>query len=1605
MGQITLIKRNGSKVNLFSKEPFCTVSSAVQNVTLMGDDNVQLGIKSTQFLEFAKGDKILVGGEEYSIRTKVTREILSENMYSYDAIFYGVMYELMKSQYRNCDANGKSTKSTFDLTYTLREFMHVVIYNVNRDYPGIWRFDADSCPDTDPVTLQFSKQNCLQVVQTVCKEYKYEFRIDQKDGVRILRVGKFGSKITPPAGNDFFEWGKGNGLYKLKEQKVDDKSIITRLWVEGGTQNIRSDYRDYSERLQLPYPKRLNQREHTLSDGAVIPAKSEYIGIDSDEKRYLEDPDLRNEIGSDEDTEYYDEIYPKRTGTVTALGGDIYSFVDNTMDFDLNEKDSSGTKYLINGVTAKLTFITGKLAGQQFELKEKGGYVHSSRTFSLIKFTDERGMEFPSPDTDAFRFHEGDKYKITDINLPKSYEDYAEEDLWYAGYEDFRERKQARAQYVLTFDRSYFINALPLDSETCVFHCGDYIPVKDTRFNIEKNIRIQKISRNLLLDHDYTLTLSDTTNVSIQAQTVLDVIEHNIIIDNNRLRDLNKARRGWRTTEELRNMVYDTDGFFDPENIRPNSIDTNMLTVGSKSQQFVLIDTIFQANVNGMPNRFDVTAGVLAHLSIDDETIRKWNMSGTSVTLSEDGGYYVFAKCSKKSDSGIFYVTQEQLKFEPVNDPNNYYFQIGIIGSLRSDDNFRDFVTTYGFTRINGNTITTGKIVTSDGECYLDLDGNKFRIGDATSSIDWNVSAKKRLTLRNVQLLSDSGDTSNIGVYRGTYNGSYVYYTGDEVSYTVGGETCTYRFVNPNPAKGMVPTNSTYWAVIAKGSPGDKGDPGVQGIPGKDGASGKTTYFHIKYSSIQNPTTSSQITETPSAYIGTYVDYTEADSTDPKKYTWARFQGIQGEDGLPGVNGENGQTSYLHIKYSDNGGLSFTSNNGEDTGDYIGQYTDFNKKDSDKPGDYTWSRIKGESGSSGTDATAGEYYEYRYAKNGSTSTPPTLNVSATNPDGWSKVMPKPGALEYVWCTMAKKSGIADRTVFNLPVNLSDYTSIADVSGNGYNGVLGDGAKVTKVGNTRCVLDLSSNAECRIPYDLPFGESFTLCFMMSTSEKMIKWMLNGYNGRDYVEKSLSVEPYSWINLAFRFNDRTVTVFVNGNQVQTGSVNEAVVGFALYDDNIFGSEVYFDNIRLLRGALPVEDINKVITGEVDRLVQNWSTPVRVNPYDGIDGKDGVGITLTDVEYAKSSSNSTAPTSGWQTTAPTWENGKYIWSRTKVVYTDGSTNYTKAACITGGVGETGSTGVGVSSIVEQYYLSSSYSTQTGGSWSTTRPAWKDGWYIWTRSVITYTNGTSTTTSPICVTGGKGETGDKGEPGEKGDSPATVFRGVYSNSSTYYGAKYRLDVVKYNGVYYVARIDAGTFSGKSPTDTSKWNTFGAQFESVATELLLAENANIAGFVYRNNKMESQSIGSDGNPMLELDGVNGIIKAYKGIWKGSIWYEYINVNNGQILDPLKPNITLHQSGLMSDIVYLPDITENIIGCAFNLYWDGSGTRSCYSTQTVKSKSKNIIDFDHVGNYGSPVPKSSIRYDYFKYGFLQIVCVDLNSWVIVHKTAANLILE
>lgn len=176
----------------------------------------------------------------------------------------------------------------------------------------------------------------------------------------------------------------------------------------------------------------------------------------------------------------------------------------------------------------------------------------------------------------------------------------------------------------------------------------------------------------------------------------------------------------------------------------------------------------------------------------------------------------------------------------------------------------------------------------------------------------------------------------------------------------------TYGSGEIETTNGVVLTGNT-GAQGIQGIQGENGKDGVQGPPGADGA---TTYFHIKYAPVETPT-ADQMTETPDIYIGTYVDTTKEDSTDPGDYTWARFQGLQGEkgeQGIPGI-GQDGKTSYLHIKYSDDG-KTFTGNDGEDPGNYIGQYTDFTLLDSKVFSDYTWSLTKGETGDPGADGVS-----------------------------------------------------------------------------------------------------------------------------------------------------------------------------------------------------------------------------------------------------------------------------------------------------------------------------------------------------------------------------------------------------------------------------------------------------------------------------------------------------------------------------------------------------------------------------------------------------------------------------------------------------------
>lgn len=1604
MGQFTLIKRNGTRIPLNKRIPFCAVKTAQQSRSLMADDTVTLEVVSTFLIDFEKGDKIKIDSDWYTIRTTVDCTKNSEDQYNYSITLYGCIYDLMKVMFRDTDVNGRSTSLTFDLTYSIKDFVKVIIYNMNRDYPGEWVFDDKDCPETEPKTVSFSCQNCLQTLQNECKDFDVDFQITtDKDGIHHIKIGKFGSVVTPPNGEKYFQWGRGHGLFTLVEGKVDDKAIITRMYGEGGTNNIPTAYRNYSERLQLPYPQRLNKHDHKLSDGTVVKAKTMQIGCTDDNKRYIEDAALSKKIGVEEDAIQNDDIYPRRTGKVTALGDDVYTFMDDTMDFDLKASNSNGTTYLIDGTSAKITFITGRLAGREFELHD---YDHSTKKFILKPYKDARGLVFPTSNTTAFQIREGDQYKITDIIMPDSYIEDAEEDLWFYVYDKFLQAKQARAQYALTFSRSYFIENMPKDSDSCLFTPGDYVPIKDERFNLEKNIRIQKVERNLLLRHDYTLTISDTATISIINQAVINVQKHDTILEANRLKDLTRAKYGWRTTEELRNMIYDPDGYFDTDNIKPNSIDTNMLTVGSKSQQFVLADVIMQANLGGDPNLFKATSGTLCHLSISDTDIRYWKIAALEATLSEAGGYYLFAKCSKKGDTGSWYLTQEQLKFEPTSDPNNYYFQVGVLSSVY-DASWRDFVTTYGFTRINGNTITTGKIVTSDGYCYLDLDGNKFRMGDKQSYIDYNVQQRGQITLHNVRLLSTSGDSSEIGVYRGEYNASYVYYKGDEVSYTNNGVTATYRYIYSEPTKGYAPTVGTYWQCIAKGKDGEAGetpkigdngnwwigsvDTGIkaEGVDGKGvnilgsydseaelkaahpkgspgdvyivagdlyswddvhkvwknggrikGDAGDTPYIMNGYWWIGATNTGVkakgedavmyEILPSVRIYSDTMVaagdslrvslnkitgSNTENLTSLPKGFSLTLFgygtdhigkptskaisldtsyklsdlktslkanmslevvlagtnQVIvtkismpyvkDGEKGTPGAPGEDGRTSYTHFKYSNDGGLSFTGNNGEESGSYLGQYTDFEEMDSSNPTRYTWALIQGEAGNSGVDAAASSYFECRYAKNGSTVEPPTLDATALEPTGWSLQMPSVGKLEYLWMSMAQKSKLVEQTYCHIPFTAKD--GCKDITGN-YSTELGSGGSIVTEGD-RQYLSLPDDSDLRIKYDLPFGENFTLFFWFKTDQKKIGWAIQDA-AFTLNMKEMDVKPGTWMHLAFRFSDRTVSCFLNGVRQATASLNKKLIGFTVYDSNMYASANCYDEFRMVNGALADVDIVKVYQDKADKLLSNWSVPTRISPYDG---KDGVSVMA---RYSSDKQN-------WHTSFQTGDQ----WMQTS---SDSGNTWGEACKIVGEAGANGkytdySFATSKDLTTKDVFTSPRiYTTWSDAPVATT----KDYPYLWMKVVEVDSNGKKSQARYTRLTGDPGKDGTNGKDGRNGIdgkdgrdgtdgySLAPIYRGEYSASKTYYGTQYRVDIVKYNGIYYVSRVDAGTFSNVAPTNTSKWNPFGAQFESIATNLLLAEGANIGDWFLSGGKIVS-TLSTTSSGKITLDAKGGLIQ------------------------------------------------------------------------------------------------------------------------------------
>lgn len=695
---IIITQPNGNRVPMQNRRTATGITSAKQNWGLNAEDTVDITVESPFPQTYNIGDRITVFGRDYKLNRLPSVKKTGMHLFQYTLQFEGVQYDLFRVSY---DVNIDTTDNELQdiqgdsLTGDLRRFMNVLISNANRVFPGKWKLGV--CPETtSDKTLTFGESdNCLSVLQNLCdtSNFGVEFEITQDDGIYTINLYEQVGQTSPY----LFEYGRGKGLYELHRENVSSANIVTRLKVYGSTENITSKYR---------------------ADRLCLPGKSKG-------QSYIEKSEMVAKYGVFEGRKNFDDVKPSFTGSVKKVV-DVFTFVDTDFPFDLNEKEADGvtTKYLIDGVAAKIHFNTGNLAGYDFELKS---YNHATHTFVLRSFTDDRGNVFPSETSLAFQFAKDNEYKITEIAYSPEIEQAAERQLEEVGNKYYDQNCQPKVQYGVSVTKAYLQQFVDESAGVMNFFApGDYIHVKDADIDVDKAIRIKSFTRNILDPYDYTLTISDTqTTSSITNRVISDLIDIDKVITINNLKDPTRARANWRSSREVLNMVFDPEGDYYTDKIKPNSIDTLALSVGAKSMQFGLTNTVFQPNYNGNANVLKWQGGVLTHYTINEERAVSWVLADGQITLTDNNAaYYIYARCSRNNQTGSILITATQYKVDADN--SYYYFWIGVLNSVDAELKARSIALTYGFTMVNGRFIKTGRIESADGSTYFDLDNSEI---------------------------------------------------------------------------------------------------------------------------------------------------------------------------------------------------------------------------------------------------------------------------------------------------------------------------------------------------------------------------------------------------------------------------------------------------------------------------------------------------------------------------------------------------------------------------------------------------------------------------------------------------------------------------------------------------------------------------------------------------------------------------------------------------------------------------------------------------------------------------------------------------------------
>jgi len=424
-------------------------AGSIQVKQIMGADEIRLNFVSSTAIDFRFADWCEVFGEKYIIQQIPVARKVSSNQYFYNLTARNETLEIEKAQYLFLGEDNTLRESDFALMGTALDFVNLVVTNINRISSG-WSVGS-VVASTQYRNMTFSKDTCLSALSRIAEEYETEFWISGK----TVSLGKMENvrDLT-------FQHGRNGGLYEITRQVRDAEPLITRLYAYGAEKNLAPDYRGYSKRLKMT--------------GGV-----NFIENNTDK------------YGTVENTAIFDDIYPRRQGTVSVVDSlDVFYFEDDSMDFDLND-------YLLGGVTAKVTFNTGQLSGLTFEI---ASYNHVDKAFKILLNKDNSYIDLPN---DSLKMDVGDKYVLTDIRMPDSYIIAAEAELLAKATEFLARLSEPTLAYQVTFDQAFF------KQNSIVINIGDVVRILDTPLGVDREIRVVGTTRDIVNEYDAKVELSD----------------------------------------------------------------------------------------------------------------------------------------------------------------------------------------------------------------------------------------------------------------------------------------------------------------------------------------------------------------------------------------------------------------------------------------------------------------------------------------------------------------------------------------------------------------------------------------------------------------------------------------------------------------------------------------------------------------------------------------------------------------------------------------------------------------------------------------------------------------------------------------------------------------------------------------------------------------------------------------------------------------------------------------------------------------------------------------------------------------------------------------